>query len=142
MISLTSTTNFITLAHGYTALQTGCSSHWDEFRISTNDWLHANEGRRKNYEGSETFNCVMACVAATPKTSVVYLFKGILHAQRSAELAVTACDLGQAFVKCPESVPVQAATSQTGWRVFCLVTGNFCACGRLSNNCEWHAQLI
>eukprot|EP00965_Chrysotila_dentata_P150316 4964986-Pleurochrysis_carterae.AAC.2 len=78
------------------------------------DWLHANERRRKNYEGSETFNFVMACAAATPETSVVCLFKGILLAQRSAELAVTACDLGQAVVKCPESVPVQAATSHIG----------------------------
>eukprot|EP00965_Chrysotila_dentata_P219170 6190971-Pleurochrysis_carterae.AAC.1 len=40
-------------------------------------------------------------------------YKGILHAQRSAEVAVTACDLGQAIFKFPESISARAATSHT-----------------------------
>eukprot|EP00965_Chrysotila_dentata_P212390 6187001-Pleurochrysis_carterae.AAC.1 len=77
-----------------TKLATGCSSCWDGLGTFTNgwpvpraDWLHANEGPCKQHTG-------------------------ILFATKSAEMAMTAFDLGQGIFKCPKSVPARAATSQ------------------------------
>eukprot|EP00965_Chrysotila_dentata_P239160 6202927-Pleurochrysis_carterae.AAC.1 len=56
------------------------------------DWLHANEaeGLSKNHTGSNTTKCVM----------------------QSVKVAVIARNtIGQLILKCPEPVPVQAATS-------------------------------
>eukprot|EP00965_Chrysotila_dentata_P224399 6194153-Pleurochrysis_carterae.AAC.6 len=52
---------------------------------------------------------------ATPGTTVVCILMSnvMLHAQRSAEVSVTARDTGQAIFKCPEHVPARAATSLT-----------------------------
>eukprot|EP00965_Chrysotila_dentata_P206079 6183344-Pleurochrysis_carterae.AAC.5 len=47
----------------------------------------------------------------TPKMTLVCRVMPFFMPTKSAEVAVTARDTGQAFSKCPETVPAQAATS-------------------------------
>eukprot|EP00965_Chrysotila_dentata_P256257 6212488-Pleurochrysis_carterae.AAC.1 len=65
------------------------------------DWLHANEGQRKNYTIRLPNNLMCdALTAQNTSNDLGMPCQAILHAPRSAEETVTARSTGQAISKC------------------------------------------